>query len=41
MDSNKWLFEGWQTSKDIYQLCVNPGYNLENLPGAMDNNDGC
>ena len=38
--SHGWAKAGWPSRTYIQQLCADTGYNLEDLPGAMDNRDG-
>ena len=38
--SHGWVKAGWLVRTYIQQLCADTGYDLEDLPGAMDDRDG-
>ena len=41
MDIYMWTCQYWPTRKHLHQLYLDTGCNLEDLPGAMDERDGC
>ena len=40
MDTHVWSHQCWLIKTYIYQLCVNTGCRLEEMPRMMDNRDG-